>query len=106
MKRGGCGRFAVTRVASAGTPEMRLVVHRPGAAVTGPQRAGAAAARWSFTPRQAQVLGLLMEGLTTRTIAAALAVAEKTVEVHLTAMFARAQVESRAELVAAVWRLG
>jgi DNA-binding NarL/FixJ family response regulator len=50
------------------------------------------------------VLALLVEGLTTRTIAAALAIAERTVEVHLTAMFEKAQVESRTELVAAVWR--
>jgi DNA-binding CsgD family transcriptional regulator len=102
--RGGSPRFMATQIASPGAPDLRLLVLRPGADRTGPARAAAAAARWSFTRRQAAVLALLVEGLTTRTIAAALAIAERTVEVHLTAMFEKAQVESRTELVAAVWR--
>jgi DNA-binding NarL/FixJ family response regulator len=59
-----------------------------------------AADRWSLTTRQAQ---LLTEGLMTRHIAAQLGISERTVEAHLAVMFEKAQVESRAELVARVW---
>jgi DNA-binding NarL/FixJ family response regulator len=62
-----------------------------------------AAARWSLTARQAQVLTLLAEGLMTRHIAAELGISERTVGAHLGVMFEKAQVESRAELVARVW---
>jgi DNA-binding NarL/FixJ family response regulator len=62
-----------------------------------------AADRWSLTTRQAQVLALLTEGLMTRHIAAQLGISERTVEAHLAVMFEKAQVESRAELVARVW---
>jgi DNA-binding NarL/FixJ family response regulator len=67
-------------------------------------RVATAAARWSFTPRQREVLELLLEGVTTRAIAATLRVSERAVELHITAMFDKTQVENRAELCAAVWR--
>ena len=62
-----------------------------------------AAARWSLTARQREVLALLTEGLATRHIAAELGISERTVGAHLAVMFEKAQVESRAELVARVW---
>lgn len=55
---------------------------------------------WGFTPRERDILALLVEGRSNRAIAAVLAIAERTVETHLTSMFAKASVESRAELVA------
>ena len=81
-----------------------FVALRPGAETQVHAQVAKATARWAFTARQAQVLMLLMEGVTTRAIAAALGVAARTVELHLTGMFEKAQVENRAELVAAVWR--
>jgi DNA-binding NarL/FixJ family response regulator len=62
-----------------------------------------AAARWSLTARQREVLALLAEGLATRHIAAELGISERTVGAHLAVMYEKAQVESRAELVARVW---
>jgi DNA-binding NarL/FixJ family response regulator len=50
------------------------------------------------------VLALVVEGLPTRTMAAVLGVSERCVEAHLTAIFEKAQVETRAELAAAVWQ--
>jgi DNA-binding CsgD family transcriptional regulator len=67
-------------------------------------RAARAAARWSLTRRQSEVLALVVEGLPTRTMAAVLGVSERAVEAHLTAIFEKAQVETRAELASTVWR--
>ena len=64
-----------------------------------------ATARWSLTPRQGVILELVAEGNGNRTIAAMAAVSERTVEVHVTALFEKAQVECRAELVASVYTL-
>jgi DNA-binding CsgD family transcriptional regulator len=61
-----------------------------------------AVARWRLSRREADVLGLLVEGLTNRTIAAQLGVGERAVELHMTALFEKAQVESRAELLVRV----
>jgi DNA-binding NarL/FixJ family response regulator len=95
-------RFDVTCVAGAGGQTCSLAVLRRGAAPPS-VHAASAAAYWSFTPRQAEVLALLVDGVSTRTIAGMLKVAERTIEAHLTAMFQRAQVATRAELVARVW---
>jgi DNA-binding CsgD family transcriptional regulator len=100
----GDPRFAVTPIAGRGVALRQLLVMRPGAEPSGTSRAAAAAARWSLTRRQREVLTLLVDGLTTRTIAACLGVSERAVELCLTAMFEKAQVETRAELVARVWR--
>ena len=54
---------------------------------------------------QTKVLGEVAEGLPNRTIAAVLGCSERTVEVHLTAIFEKAQVESRAALIAAAFKL-
>jgi DNA-binding CsgD family transcriptional regulator len=94
--------FRVTRVASAGTAVRHLVIRK--AEAGGLVHASVIAARWGFTPRETQVLTLIVEGLTNRTIAAELAVSERTVEAHLTRMFEKAQVESRAQLMVRVTR--
>jgi DNA-binding CsgD family transcriptional regulator len=60
----------------------------------------AASRRWGFTPREREVLTLLVDGCSNRTIAATLSIAVRTVETHLSSMFEKAAVDSRAELVA------
>jgi DNA-binding NarL/FixJ family response regulator len=55
-----------------------------------------------LTARQAEVAGLVALGRTNREIAATLHVTEKTVETHLTEVFTRLGVSSRAA-VAAAW---
>ncbi|HEX7601724.1 MAG TPA: helix-turn-helix transcriptional regulator [Polyangiaceae bacterium] len=103
LGRGDPTQFTVTHIAGGGNEAQRLLVHR-GRNDAGP-RVTAAASRWGFTPRQTELLGLLVDGLSNRVIAAALAISERTVETHLTAMFEKAQVEGRGEMVAAVWKV-
>lgn len=63
-----------------------------------------AAMRWGLTRRQTAVLGLLAEGFSNKTIAAKLDCAERTVETHLTAIFAKSGHASRSELLATLAR--
>ena len=63
----------------------------------------AARARWGLTPRQADVLRLVGRGLSNRAVGQTLGCAESTVELHVTALFQKAQCESRAALVAKLW---
>ena len=60
------------------------------------------ATRWTLTPRQLAVLELVVTGMANATIAAMLGIADRTVESHVTAIFDRAGVDSRAALVATV----
>ncbi len=62
----------------------------------------ATAQRWRLTPRQAQVLDLVSRGFTNALIADELGIGEGTVEFHLSAIFDKAGVESRAMLIARV----
>ena len=78
-----------------------LVIERP------PDRsaelARAAATRWGLTRRQTEVLALVAAGHTNARVAAELGIAPGTVELHVTAVLARAGVPSRAALIAAVF---
>ena len=103
-RRGSHPRFDVTPVVASGAPRRSLLVLRGGGDASARIRTAQAATRWSLTQRQREVLELVVEGLPTRTVAAVLAVSERCVEAHLTAIFERAQVDSRAELAVAVWR--
>ncbi|MGE0327145.1 MAG: helix-turn-helix transcriptional regulator [Polyangiaceae bacterium] len=53
-----------------------------------------------LTPRQGQVAVLVAEGHTNSSIGAILGCSERTVEVHVSSILARASASSRAELVA------
>ena len=57
-------------------------------------------ARWGLTPKQSEVLSHIMRGLTNAAIASLMSCVERTVELHITALFDRAGVDSRAALVA------
>jgi DNA-binding NarL/FixJ family response regulator len=58
--------------------------------------------RWALTPRQTEVLGHVTRGASNATIATIFACVERTVELHITAIFDAAGVDSRSALVAAV----
>jgi non-specific serine/threonine protein kinase len=68
----------------------------------GPDPAAAA----GLTPREAEVLRLLAEGLTDREIAAALFVSPRTASVHVTHILAKLELESRAAAAAFAVRHG
>jgi DNA-binding CsgD family transcriptional regulator len=58
---------------------------------------------WRLTPRGCEVLALAVRGEGNKAMARRLGLAERTIEVHMTSLFARAGVSSRAALVAAFW---
>jgi DNA-binding CsgD family transcriptional regulator len=58
---------------------------------------------YSLTNRQSEVLRLTLEGASNKEIASRLHMAPRTVEVHLTAIFEKTGVESRARLIAKAW---
>lgn len=96
--------FELTSIAEAGSPACWLAIARAGSADARLASAIArATARWSLTARQREVLELVVRGTANATIAAELGIAERTVELHVTALFDRAGVDSRAALVAAVF---
>jgi DNA-binding NarL/FixJ family response regulator len=60
----------------------------------------------SLTPREIEILTLLADGLGNKTIAVRLGISEHTVKTHVTAVFAKLGVSTRAEAVASAVRLG
>ena len=60
---------------------------------------------WRLTPRQRQVLALVVAGDANKTIAERLRCAVVTIEVHVTALLRKAGVDGRAALVAKFWTL-
>ena len=62
------------------------------------------AAAYGFTAREREVVGLLLRGSGNRAIAGQLGISEHTVKEHVTSVFAKAGVQSRAELAATLLR--
>lgn len=93
-------RWSVSPLALRAGPPCFLVTTRAEHPDGMRARIDAATKAWALTARQRQVLEKVAEGNPNRTISAMLGIAERTVELHLTAIFEKAQVESRAELVA------
>jgi DNA-binding NarL/FixJ family response regulator len=59
--------------------------------------------RWSLTPRQTEVLDLLVRGHPNGPIAEQLGCSERTVEIHVTELLRRSGTGSRGVLIAAFW---
>jgi DNA-binding CsgD family transcriptional regulator len=85
--------------------ELQLVILPAPRADAGPLVA-VAAARWSLTRRQAEVLRLVARGYSNRAVSAALGCSESTVELHVSALLDKAHSKSRAHLVARLWSGG
>jgi DNA-binding CsgD family transcriptional regulator len=96
-------RFAVLRLQSPEAGSHYLVVQRSRPASLG-GKAATAAERWSLTPRQREVLAELAAGASNKHVAAALGCAERTVELHVTALLGKSGCENRSELIAKFWR--
>jgi two-component system, NarL family, response regulator YdfI len=59
-----------------------------------------------LTPREIEIVSLLAEGLGNKTIATRLGISEHTVKTHVTSLFGKLDVSTRAEAVASAARLG
>lgn len=60
-------------------------------------------ARWSLTPRQREVLAMVVRGNANKDIARTLECAQRTVELHVTMLLEKAGAESRSQLTARFW---
>ncbi|MFT3692438.1 MAG: LuxR C-terminal-related transcriptional regulator [Kofleriaceae bacterium] len=98
---GGPSPFELVRITDTGAPAMFLAILRT-ADTRVASALNRAAQRWNLTKRQSEVLELVVRGTGTATIAGELRITTRAVELHITKLFERAQVESRAALVAAV----
>ena len=99
--RGEPSGFQLTRIGQAASTWYLAVEERAEPSAAG--RARAAAVRWGLGAPQRRVLVGIVEGLSNKTIAAELGLAENTVEYHITRILARVGVPHRAALVARVW---
>ena len=94
-------RWRVTRFRGVDGPRGYLVVELASPAAV-PHVVREASARYGLTPAQTRVLAMVARGFSNATIAAELGIAERTVEAHVTAILEKAQVPSRAALIARV----
>lgn len=95
--------FELVPLVDEGVPAFLLAILRMASRDTRlAARIATVAARWSLTPRQCAVLGNLVRGLANATIAGELGIGDRAVELHVTALFDRAGVDSRAALVGRV----
>jgi DNA-binding NarL/FixJ family response regulator len=91
-------RLGARPLARQATTERRRLAAHAARARTGTSGAGLS----TLTPREKQIAHLVAEGQTNRQIARHLQVTEKTVEMHLSNVFAKLEVSSRAAVASAV----
>jgi two-component system, NarL family, response regulator LiaR len=85
----------------------KVVVRMSGSSPTGPAPAEDDGPPLdALTPRELEVLQLLAQGLSNRNIGEALFISDRTVQAHLTSIFAKTQVSSRLEAVLNAIRRG
>jgi DNA-binding NarL/FixJ family response regulator len=73
-------------------------VRRAGGRIAATRHAGTAGRLDSLTPREREVADLVVQGRSNKEVAGALFLSEKTVEHHLSRIYAKLGVRSRAEL--------
>lgn len=95
--------WTVSYFTDVGMPDMAIVSQRPGGA-TFERIIEHARRSWGLSATQVAVLRLVARGFSNKEIAAHLGRAEGTVELHISAIFKRANVESRARLQAKLWQ--
>lgn len=91
--------FRAIPIRDPGLPPHFLVIERAAHRIDAPARA-AAAIRYGLTPRESDVLALLCRGASNKVIASELGCAERTVEVHVSHILAKLDVDSRAAAIA------
>lgn len=96
------GRFALHRIESGEGGELFLAIDQAEVRVPA-ARLATIAERWGLTARQRDILAEVVLGRTNVAIADTLGIAPKTVEIHMTALLARAGASSRTELIAKFW---
>ena len=105
-------RSAIMTVASGDAALDPSVQHHVVAALAGEVRADGAASTGEselpdgLTPREAEVLGLIADGLTNAEIAERLVVSPTTVKSHINHLFAKADLRDRAQAVRYAYRHG
>lgn len=67
------------------------------------RRMATACALWGLSPRQVDVLRLLVRGLGNKDLAQRLGISHRTVELHLSAMLEKSGTESRTQLLSRFW---
>lgn len=92
--------YTVTRVSSVGSAVWLLIVRRKASQLQA--RAERVASLWRLSARQRDVLRLLVMGYPNARIGAELGISDRTAEVHVAAILEKAQVGTRAALVALV----
>lgn len=99
---------ALRLVLSGGTyvPAEAFSLRAAGAAGPGPGGRPRTPADLGLTPRQAQILALLVQGKPNKIISRELGLAESTVKIHITSILRALNVTSRVQAVIAVARLG
>lgn len=94
--------FSMTRLSAPGLcPHHLAVEQRPGRDPA--LRAASARAHYGLTPREEAVLARVLRGSSNKSIALELQSSERTVEVHVTHLFAKVGVGSRSALIARLW---
>lgn len=96
----GDGRWLVVHASTVSDAGLALIVEPARPVVV----AEVLAAAYGFTPRERDVVGLVLRGEGNRQVARALGISEHTVKEHVGAVFAKAGVTSRGELAARLLR--
>jgi DNA-binding CsgD family transcriptional regulator len=99
--RTGCGRWAVVEAArvEGGAAGIAVTIRAAGAEDV----LGLVARASGLTPRERELVALLLEGLDTRELAQRLFISRHTVQDHLKSIFAKIGVSSRRELLSSVF---
>ncbi len=102
----GASRFDAAFETGSGLPLDEVVAQLLNAAPQPAQREQPTAAAFDLTPRERDVLGYLIEGMTDREIADALFISPRTVQSHLSRLFAKLDVNTRTAAVTVASRMG